>query len=343
MRRRNSPDTGTALIRVLALPVLERAFGMGGIVAYHGVTQAPFLPSTHVTPGALQSQLEFLASHYTVVPLTEFVERRKHRRSLRRCVAVTFDDAYAGVLHHGLPILQRLGIPATVFVATSFCRGNKRFWWDRLEWATQRLEPAARFEMLRRMDLGDEPAPQDVRDHVLTHFRGALPLGMDRALRGAEELVGLVPERAMSAQELLQLAQSDLIDFGPHSAHHYALPSLAPGKAEKEIRLAYDWLRERLPRVRPYLAYPYGLYTHETMDAARRSGMEVAFSISGRAATSRFPAYACPRVGMADVNNLEGLRLRLSWITIPIVAWQGRGWINERVRTPARRTGGAGA
>ena len=312
------------------LPLLETVFGRGGIVAYHGVRPTSFLSSTHVTPATFQTHMEFLAGSYDVLPLAEFVARRRAGRSLRGCAAITFDDAYTGILADALPILERLRLPATVFVATSFCRREKRYWWDRFEYVIQRLQPANRSELLRAVGLEEGAADHEVRDRILTHFSGALPRELDRALRRAEKQVGVVPERAMSADELQQLARSDLIDFGCHSAHHYALPWLAAPKVEKEIRLDHDWLRERLPRVRPYLAYPYGLYTRATVDAVRHSGMEAAFSIAGRAATSRFAMYSCPRIGMADVNTLRGLRLRLSWITIPVVAARDRGWIAER-------------
>ena len=312
------------------LALLERAIGRGGIVAYHGVREGSLLRSTHITPTAIQVQFEFLAESYRVLPLAEFVARRKAGRSLRGCVAITFDDAYLGILTHVLPSLKRLGLAATVFVASSFCVREKRFWWDRFEWARQRLEPVRSARLLREAGLDVRAADHEVRDRLLTRYRGALPRALDQALQRAESEVGLVPERAMTTEELLELARCDLVDFGCHTVHHYALPWLTPPKAEKEIRLNHEWLRARLPRVRPYLAYPYGLYTPTTVEAARRSGMEAAFSISGLAATSRFPLYDCPRIGMADVFPLKSLRLRLAWFTIPILALRDRGWIEDR-------------
>ncbi len=319
-----------------ALPLLERTFGRGGIIAYHGVRQSSLLPSTHATPETFEAQVAFLAGSYAVLPLAEYVARRRSGRSLRGCVAITFDDAYVGVRDHALPILERLGLPATVFVASSFCRGGRRFWWDRFEWVLHGLGAAAREELLRAVGLGPGAADHELRDRIITRFRGALPRGLDRALRQAERRLGLVPERAMTAEELAGFARSELIEFGCHSAHHYALPWLPAPKVEREIRLDHNWLRERLPRVRPYLAYPYGLYTSDTVAAARRCGMEAAFSIEGRAATSRFPLYCCPRIGVADVSAVPRLRLRLAWITIPLLAARNRGW-HPRLRPDSRQ------
>jgi peptidoglycan/xylan/chitin deacetylase (PgdA/CDA1 family) len=312
------------------LALLERAFGRGGIVGYHGIREGTLLPSAHITPEGIRRQFEFLAETYVVLPLTEFVARRKSGRSVRNCVAITFDDAYSGILTHVLPLLERMHLPATVFVASGFCSRGERFWWDRIEWVAERLDAEGRAELFRNSGLASDAVDHEVRDTILTRHRGALPPAFDRSLRRAEQVTGLVPERAMSPDELLQLSRSELVDFGCHTAHHYALPWLTPAKAEKEIRLNHAWMRERLPRVRPYLAYPYGLFTRDTIEAARRAGMEVGFSLAGRAATTRFAMFDCPRVGLADVNTLKGLRLRLTWAMIPVVTFRDRGWISKR-------------
>ena len=318
----------------MMLSLLEQALGCGGIIAYHGVRESDFLPSLHVTPKALRDHTDFLSASYDVIPLHEFVARRKQGRSVRRCVAITFDDAYAGVLTHALPILEQAGLPATVFVAKAFCRAGARFWWDRLPWVLQRLAGADKDAFLHGAGLTGLPSPHELREHIVTHHRGALPRNLDRALRQAESQVGLVPERAMSSEELRQLSRSDLVDFGCHSAHHYALPWLTPAKAEREIRSDHEWLQERLPRVRPFLAYPYGLYVRATIAAARRCGMEAAFSIEGRAATSHFPLFYCSRVGVADASRLRGIRLRLAWATIPALVAREGGW-HPRLHPPA--------
>ena len=115
---------------------------------------------------------------------------------------------------------------------------------------------------------------------------------------------------------------------------HWGGDWLTPAKAEREIRSNHEWLQDRLPRVRPYLAYPYGLYTRATIDAARRCRMEAAFSIEGRAATSHYPLFYCSRIGVADVSTLRGVRLRLAWATIPVLAAREGGW-HPRLHPPA--------
>jgi len=306
---------------------LNWVFGCGGIVAYHDVTQAPFSPSIHVSVRAFTEQLEFLmAERYDILPLRELVERRRRRRSIRRCVALTFDDAYHGVLDLALPVLQRFAAPATVFVATGYAREPAtRYWWDRLTWVLERADPD-----LVADRLGTGPwagkSQDEVRAALVASSAGRLNRGADAALAALECVVGVVPERSLSEPELRALARADLIEFGCHTVSHPALPALPPEEQRREIASSHAWLAERLPRVRRFLAYPYGQYDRTTMQAARDAGMEAAFSIEGRAAGPRFDLYACPRIGMAEVNSLRSFELRLNWLAIPLVALRNGGW-----------------
>jgi peptidoglycan/xylan/chitin deacetylase (PgdA/CDA1 family) len=38
----------------------------------------------------------------------------------RKCFAVTFDDGWRSVLEHGFPVLEKLGVPASVFVSSAY-------------------------------------------------------------------------------------------------------------------------------------------------------------------------------------------------------------------------------
>src|SRR4051812_27470628 len=78
--------------------LLERAFGWGGVIAYHGVGDLPPAPVMHISPDRLRSQLEVLGEQHQIVRLRELVDRWRSGVSTRNRVAITFDDAYSGVL-----------------------------------------------------------------------------------------------------------------------------------------------------------------------------------------------------------------------------------------------------
>jgi peptidoglycan/xylan/chitin deacetylase (PgdA/CDA1 family) len=330
-------STTSGSVSLAALGPLNRLFGSGGIVAYHSVTREPFSPATHVTVDAFAGQIEFLISEgYRIVSLRELIERRRAGRSVRRCVALTFDDAYLGVLNHALPVLERFAAPATVFVATGFAESGagERYWWDRLEWIVSRPE-CNRAAALEALGLDPAAPADDVRGELIARGAGRLTGAVALALTALEQRAGSVAERSLTEAELQRLARSELIDFGCHTVSHPALPLLSADEQRREIRQSYTWLADRLPRACALLAYPYGLYDPRTVRAAREAGMEAAFSIEGRAGGARFDLFACPRIGMAEVNSLRSLALRLSWALIPLLAWRNGGW---HPRTPVRRS-----
>jgi peptidoglycan/xylan/chitin deacetylase (PgdA/CDA1 family) len=76
-----------------------------------------------VTPGLLAFQVRVLRlAGYTFGALRDTV-----RQSGRRAV-VTFDDGYLDNVQLGLPVLERLGVPATVFVVSADVGGMSVRW-----------------------------------------------------------------------------------------------------------------------------------------------------------------------------------------------------------------------
>jgi peptidoglycan/xylan/chitin deacetylase (PgdA/CDA1 family) len=91
---------------------------------YHSVAEHP-VPATRrlsVRPAEFAAQLAFLrAAGITALTFTEVAEAvREHRSLPTRAVALTFDDGYADFHENALPLLQRYGCTATLFVTTGW-------------------------------------------------------------------------------------------------------------------------------------------------------------------------------------------------------------------------------
>src|SRR5689334_18453942 len=85
------------------------------VLCYHALSES--WPATlSVTPARFEEQIFHLARRgYRGVTFSEAVRAGFDEP----VVAVTFDDAYTSVLEIGLPLLERLEWPATVFVPTA--------------------------------------------------------------------------------------------------------------------------------------------------------------------------------------------------------------------------------
>jgi peptidoglycan/xylan/chitin deacetylase (PgdA/CDA1 family) len=86
------------------------------VLCYHAVS--PSWPAAlSITPDAFERQLALLARRgYRGATLREAIAEPPAERT----VAVTFDDAYRSVLELARPILDRLGMPASVYVPTAW-------------------------------------------------------------------------------------------------------------------------------------------------------------------------------------------------------------------------------
>lgn len=98
------------------------------MLCYHAVSES-WPADLSVTPDSLESQVESLLRRgYRGVTFSEAASGGTGRR-----VAVTFDDAYVSVYEHALPILERLGVPATLFVPTAYVGRSEPMSWPGID------------------------------------------------------------------------------------------------------------------------------------------------------------------------------------------------------------------
>jgi peptidoglycan/xylan/chitin deacetylase (PgdA/CDA1 family) len=92
------------------------------VLCYHAVS--PDWPiGLAVTPDALERQVvRLLRRGYLPTTFWEIIHQPPGPRSF----AVTFDDGWVSVLRHGFPRLERHGVPATVFVASSLVDSHEQ-------------------------------------------------------------------------------------------------------------------------------------------------------------------------------------------------------------------------
>lgn len=145
------------------------------IFGYHRVGDLDDV--TAVSPESFRQQMEHLAeSDVTIVRLEEAL-RLLEEPVDGRYACVTFDDGYLDTLDTALPVLERLGIPATVYVVVDVIEGRATFDWHPAP------PPAILVDDLPRLLA---PGLVDVQSHSITHRR--LTLLSDEELR--EEITG---------------------------------------------------------------------------------------------------------------------------------------------------------
>ncbi len=135
------------------------------VLCYHAVSER-WPAALSVTPRAFEQQLELLVQRgYEGATFRDAALGRPEHKS----VVVTFDDAYLSVLEVARPILDRLGLPATVFVPTDWpARGEPMHWPGIEQWMGGEFEPELRpltWEQLAELDAHGWEIGSHTRSH----------------------------------------------------------------------------------------------------------------------------------------------------------------------------------
>jgi peptidoglycan/xylan/chitin deacetylase (PgdA/CDA1 family) len=183
-----------------------------------------------------------------------------------RAEAITYDDGYLDMLECAAPILERIGIAATVFATTRWLDEEGEYWWDILERAL--LDSATP----TRLKLGSGGVPMSFLLETAEERRAAHDALHRRLVHSTLETrdslmseiiawAGLVSDfnrRPLLADELKQLARIPGIGIGAHSINHLALPDQSPSTQQREILDCARSLERVLGRPVPTFAFPYG-------------------------------------------------------------------------------------
>ena len=103
-----------------------------GILMYHRVIDpipGQPQPTWNVSPAQFEEQLGGLLKRgFDPWPLTRVLEHHEKGWAIpRRVFVVTFDDGYQNNFTRALPILQKLRVPATIFLATRYLDSHEPF------------------------------------------------------------------------------------------------------------------------------------------------------------------------------------------------------------------------
>ncbi|MGH2395805.1 MAG: polysaccharide deacetylase family protein [bacterium] len=320
------------------------------VLLYHRVDELPTDPQALcVAPARFAAHLEVLRNHCTPVSLQELVDGIVAGGLPPRAVALTFDDGYADNLYKAKPLLERYGIPATVFVTAGFVGGHREFLWDELERLF--LQPGALPQRLRLVlnghsqewDLGrtvrytpemyhrhrrwtmlyrDAPtARQELYRRVWLALR---PLPSPERLTVLDDLHAQVGMEAavrpthqvMTAMEVRQLADGGLVEVGGHTLTHPMLSGLAESVQRTEIVSGKAHLEEILGHPVTSFSYPFGRktdYTAATVRIIQDAGFRLSCANYPSAVRTGADVFQLPRFLVRDCDGDEFARRLEGW------------------------------
>lgn len=333
-------SSGNGLLRRLTRPLRvrwRRAQRRGGILMYHRIAEEACDPwGLCVTPAHFEEQMAFLAERGAAVDLASFATDDAYTAEGAR-IAVTFDDGYVDNLEQALPILERHGIPATIFLVGHAPGRQREFWWDALQRA---IMESGHLPATLDFPFGDGPRsftfseteeerlanaawnaddddPGTPRQSLFLALWSAIvvlpPDEQDAAVDYLLAWAGMpvaapVGRLPASADAFARLAGHPLVSIGSHTLDHASLTDLSRPRQHAQIveghRAVEALMGQRIDR----FSYPFGRIDDGARAEIAALGVDVACTSVGMAATIGDNRRELPRLQVTDRSGADFAR-----------------------------------
>ena len=273
--------------------------GSVNIIAYHRVVE-DIEKAEHdaiygivISAETFRRHCELLKRSFDVVSLTTAMHFLESRRQVARPLAVlTFDDGYLDFYEVAFPILNELGLPATVFVPTAHVGSKKPLAHDRIYWLLDQMlhEPATISKVLRETGVTTVPDHDVSRANLLglTNALVYLPHRLREDFISALETalvhksVEYPAEYRLLDWEMIREMNRKGISFGSHTANHVVLPLENADVVKDEITSSKATLEAHLGHRVASFAYPNGEYSEDIRSATAEAGFNIAVTTENR-------------------------------------------------------------
>ena len=306
------------------------AGGPGAILMFHQVgpcrSESGWTANSGLTtaPDVLESFLDTLQGEgYALVTATEAV-RRLLRGAGGRFAALTFDDGYRDNRALLLPLLQRRGAKATVYVTSGFIDRTAPMWWFGVEQAVAQSDRVTIRSGDRAHEFPTATAAEKTAGYekIRAMFYGFTPAETRRAVDGLKRDHGVdchavADLLSMDWAAVRELDQSGLVEIGGHAISHGPLAAMSETEAWAEIDGGRRRIAEMTGRAPLALAYPYGIaatVSPRDIQLAASAGYESAVTTEARPLRAGDAArpHALPRIALGGSDDWVSLRIRLA-------------------------------
>jgi len=293
------------------------------ILMYHRVIRDarddPFEMGMCVRLPHFEQQIAYLRTHFNVTSISEVAERLHRGEALAPgTVSITFDDGYLDNLTVAAPVLERHGMPWSLYVTTGGIDSGASFWWDRVIRAVA-LTP------VRRLDLEKLPAAFGggalslTRSHRRTSLLRlldvlwSLPIEVTLACVSQVEealIQGLAADCGpqaprLSVAQLRELVARGGVEIGAHSVRHPNLAAQPIAEVVHEMHESRRCLESLLDQAIPGFVYPGGRMSGEVIEQARSAGFRYALSTESRINDLPCDLMQLGRIGMPDSSAAD--------------------------------------
>ena len=233
------------------------------ILYFHRVNDEGDPFSYAISTALFEQEMRFLARHYKVVSLREVAKRLSQGGPPEPVVAVTFDDGFQDNYRNAFPILQRYGLPATIFLTTGSIDSREPLWFEKLSLAVKKTSQTfidIEIDLPRRIWMRTEAERLRGKNQIIALVRSLPDTERQQWVADIVVQLGESPnaEDTMLTWDQIRLMKPKGIDFGGHTVTHPFVSRLLPQQAVWEVSECKRRIEAELQAPVEHFAYPNG-------------------------------------------------------------------------------------
>lgn len=223
------------------------------VFLYHDVSDNPSEFSEtynlNVPPEVFDYQISFIKNNFNLINPDELLELRIPPKA----ALITFDDGLKSFFKNAVPILERHGVPAIVFLNMEPIMG-KVFWSGLITYLCEKREDFVRF-LKEKSSLPQSLSPLYL--HCSRETIESYLASSGKQLEDFEDEVGKFVGEFATEEDLAQAARKQNVFFGNHLFNHY-VPILMSDEALVKSYLENRNALEKYPNYRDIFSFPFG-------------------------------------------------------------------------------------
>jgi peptidoglycan/xylan/chitin deacetylase (PgdA/CDA1 family) len=214
-----------------------------------------------------------------------WLEKKKKIR--QKFICLTFDDGYRDNLIHGMPILEKYAVPATIYVTNCFPNGKGIIWWYIFESYAKTAKELTINSSIGRFAFSWENSEQaHAQFNSISEAIKSIPAAeLEAALieafgYTASEFEEMCLSVSLSWDEIVTLSKHPLITIGAHTMQHVSVKQQNYEVVKVEMSASKKELEQYIGKEVKHFAYPFG----GTFDVSSKD-LEIAQSIGFKTST----------------------------------------------------------
>ncbi len=308
------------------------------VLMYHRFSageHGPGLPAR-----VFREQLDYLAAHYQVVPLSFLAALLNAGRPVPpRTVVITIDDGYRDAFTVAFPLLRAHRMPASLFLVSSFIDRRIWLWTDKVRYLVRHAPEDVVHEALDgtpALQHGRAPAFRRGMAAALNARLKALDDAAkddaiaDLALRGGVAVPDAPPAEfaALSWDEAREMNDGG-VEIGSHTVSHPILTRVHGARLQSELTGSRGRIEDEIGRRVDLFCYPNGTLSAAVRQAVRQAGYGCAVTSDAGFNDAGSDVLALRRIStehdlprfVQSTSGFEDLKIRMFYKGRP--AWQG--------------------